>query len=541
MHRNQITKPLLQINNLGVKYQKHNLLDNVNFNINHQEIVSLIGNSGSGKSTIGLIISGLSPIEAEITGSLEFNFQQKIEKQTKKKEIFNILDKDSKDKARIINFDENKSTSSFFYKKYNYWQRKKGFINYLQHQKSLFSDLYSKKIAIIFQEPSSALNPLHKIGKQLLETIIINNPHFNKQQQKERAYQLLDFVELAEMKNRFEDYPHQLSGGQKQRLMIAIAIANNPELLIADEPTASLDEYNKIQILNLFKKLANNGTAILLISHQISDIAKINDRILIVEGGKINNSAESKLYHHYQEIIQDNKKNEQYVSNSNNNSILTVKNLQVNFANKAVGNQEMPIFNFTINQRENIAIIGRSGSGKTSLAMAMVNLLDFKGEIFFHQENLTINYNNRNNKLIRKKIAKSIQIVFQDPFSSLNPRFTSYEIIKNGLKIHYPKLSNSEINDKISNICKKLDLEDVSNKYPHQLSGGQKQRIAIARSLIIEPQILILDEASSALDFVSQQSLVKLLKDIQKQQEISYFIISHDNYLIKELGCRIIC
>jgi ABC-type microcin C transport system duplicated ATPase subunit YejF len=451
---------LLKINNLNISFVNRNQQENLvvkNFccELKPAKICALIGQSGSGKSIIAMTILRLLN-NAKISGEILFENQ-------------NLLQIDEKSLQKIR----------------------------------------GKKIGFIFQDPNTALNPLHKIGKQIEEAIKIHNPKISKNELKNHLHELMRKVELEALIPRINCYPHQLSGGQKQRVMIAIAIANNPQIIIADEPTTALDALVQNEILNLLKNLSKNlNIAILLISHNRQAVAKLADEI--IEIGEKNNNLE---------IIRsiENKGFE------GDDKILEVKNLSVKhkefFANKNL--------NFSLKTQQNLGIIGESGSGKSTLAKALVNLIKFSGEI-----NL---FGDKNWQKNSQELRRKIQIIFQDPYSSLNPRMKVCDIIAEGLIIH--KIASKNFENDVCEIMQKMKLDEILfNKFPHQLSGGQRQRVALARSLILNPEILILDEPTSALDFATQNDILNLLISIQKQQKISYIFISHDLEVIAKMS-----
>ena len=451
---------LLKINNLNISFINRNQQENLvvkNFccEIKPAKICALVGQSGSGKSIIALTILRLLN-SAKITGEILFENQ-------------NLLQLDEKSLQKIR----------------------------------------GKKIGFIFQDPNTALNPLHKIGKQIAEAIKIHNPKITKNELKNRLHDLMRKVELESLIPRLNSYPHQLSGGQKQRIMIAIAIANNPQIIIADEPTTALDAIVQNEILKLLKNLSKNlNIAILLISHNRKAVAKLADEIIEI-GDKLHNL----------ETSQEHEKHD----SKDSEKILEVKNLTVKhqefYANKNI--------NFSLNLNQNLGIIGESGSGKSTLAKALVNLTKFSGEInLFGYENWQ-----KNSRELRKKI----QIIFQDPYSSLNPRMKVCDIIAEGLIIH--KSTSKNFEKDVREIMQEMKLDEaLYDNFPHQLSGGQRQRVALARSLILKPEILILDEPTSALDFVTQNDILNLLISIQKQQKISYILISHDLEVIAKMS-----
>lgn len=452
---------LLKINNLNISFINRNQQENLvvkNFccELKPAKICALVGQSGSGKSIIALSILRLLN-NVKITGEILFENQ-------------NLLQIDEKSLQKIR----------------------------------------GKKIGFIFQDPNTALNPLHKIGKQIEEAIKIHHPKITKDELKKRLHNLMRDVELEALIPRLNNYPHQLSGGQKQRVMIAIAIANNPQIIIADEPTTALDSVVQNEILKLLKNLSKNlNIAILLISHNRQAVAKLADEIIEI-GERLNDNFEIKRDLEKHDFIGSKK-------------ILEIKNLTIKHQEfYAIKN-----LNFSLKTNHNLGIIGESGSGKSTLAKALVNLIKFDGQI-----NLFGDKNWQKNSV---ELRRKIQIIFQDPYSSLNPRMKVCDIIAEGLIIH--KIITKNFEKSVKEIMQKMNLDEVLyNNFPHQLSGGQRQRVALARSLILNPEILILDEPTSALDFATQNDILNLLISLQKNQKISYILISHDLEVIAKIA-----
>jgi len=492
---------LLEVKNLTLSFlQKNNknyqvIFENISFSLEENKISALIGDSGCGKSSLAFAIAGLVPSNANISG--EINFQEK----------------------KII-FNQNHHYQNFA-ERFSQYQQIKA--------------LRGNKIAIIFQDPSGALNPLHSVGSQIEESIIINNPNISKKELNLQIKSILTMVELESIESRLNDYPHQFSGGQKQRIMIAIAIANKPKLIIADEPTTALDPPTKQEILKLFQKITKEwGASIFLITHNLENVENYANKIFVLEDKKLIEPYKSKLYQNYLEY----KKQSTNFSNQFQDIklILKIENLIAKYQVEKVSPKQG--ISFDLYEQQNLAIIGKSGIGKTSLALAMLNLTESKGVVnFFNDKGEISNWHTA--KKSRQKtleLRKNLQIVFQDPFSSLSPRLKIFDIMAEGLEIHYPFDSKIIFKQKIIDIFNEVNLSlDLLEKYPHQLSGGQRQRVAIARSLIIEPKIIILDEPTSALDFTNQIIIIDLLKKIQQNHNITYILISHDIAIIKNL------
>jgi microcin C transport system ATP-binding protein len=458
---------MLSVQNLSISFQNTKVVDNISFNLSPKKITALVGQSGSGKSMTALAIAGLAP-KAKISGKIIFEGK-------------NLLEMSEKDLCKIR----------------------------------------GKEIGIIFQDPNTSLNPLHKVRKQIAEAIKIHNPKISKKDLQKRIDELLQMTELESVKSRLDHYPHQFSGGQKQRLMIAIALANNPKILIADEPTTALDVTIQNEVLKLLLRLKNEmNLAVLFITHNLSIVKKIADEVLEIKEGKLVSTTAKSSEKSFLAVKRDVQETE----------ILSIKNLFVIYDKKFYANRNI---NFSLKLGENLGIIGESGSGKSTLALALTNLIPSLGEINFFQSK---NWQKNNFEL-----RKSIQIIFQDPFSSLNPRMKVEDIILEGLLIHENRSAFAKASaDRLTTILNQLHLSsNLKNRYPHELSGGQRQRVAIARALILNPKILVLDEPTSALDFTTQNEILKLLEEIQTEQKISYILISHDLDVVSRIADRI--
>ncbi len=454
-------KALLSVRHLTVSFGKKQVVRNVSFNVEKGQTVALVGASGSGKTLTALSVLGLVD-GADIRGSIQFDGQELIG--AKPETMYQIR---------------------------------------------------GRKIALIFQEPMTALNPLHKIKKQIAEVMKI---HFGKASQK-RIFELMDLVGLTYDKKRLLDsYPHQLSGGQRQRALIAMALAGEPELLIADEPTTALDVALQKQVLDLLKNLQQKlGLSILFISHDKSVVSYMTDKVYEMKKGalypaKLNNRnflARPTTYNHKPPVLK-------------------VKGLSVRYGSFMA----LKPLNFKLFAGRTLAIVGMSGSGKTSLAMGLLRLIPAGGRVYFKGRDILSLSSKKFNHL-----RSQIQIVFQDPFSSLNPRMTVEQIIAEGLNVHYPKLSIAEKQKRVRNALSLVDLgSQLLNRYPHELSGGQRQRIAIARALILRPKILILDEPTSALDERNRCLVLDLLNRIQKRTKVAYLLITHDMNVMRQMA-----
>ncbi|MBQ7633335.1 MAG: ABC transporter ATP-binding protein [Alphaproteobacteria bacterium] len=478
----------------GRKNDKFQAVNDVNLKLEQGEILGIVGESGSGKSVTALSVLGLLPYpKAEYTTESSIIFENQ----------------------ELIGLDEKK-----------------------------FQQIRGNKIAFIFQEPMSSLNPLHKIGKQIAESLKLHQ-NLSRVEIKKRTVELLEAVKIPDPQNKMNAYPFELSGGQRQRVMIAMAIANNPQILIADEPTTALDVTIQEQIIDLLMELKKKiGMSIIFISHNLRLVHKIADKIAVMYKGKLieYGSADTVFttpQHSYTKklissnlLLKNNNKNK-------NDVILRAEDVAVSFPLKKnlwgrVVKELKAVDNvsFTLNKGETLGIVGESGSGKTTLALSVVNLVNHIGKIYIKNNNI---FNEVN------KFSKDLQIVFQDPYNSLNPRMNIAQIIGEGLAVRYPQLSITERLKKITEIINEVELSpDILSKYPHEFSGGQRQRIALARALILNPKIIILDEPTSALDVTVQAQVIGLLKNLQNKYDLSYIFISHDMHAVRAMAHQIL-
>ena len=490
-------KKVIEIKDLSVSFSQNNELvkavQKSNFFINEGECFSIVGESGSGKSVTAMSMMKLikESNNTLISGYIKFE-------------------------------DENLLT--------------------LSEQK--LSKIRGKGISMIFQEPMTSLNPLHTIKKQIGECL------FNLDKKEERIVELLREVGIENAEERLDHFPHQLSGGQRQRVMIAMAIANNPKLLIADEPTTALDVTIQKQILDLLDSLRKKfQMSLLLITHDLSIVKKISDRVCVMKNGQIVEQGETKnLFkkpkHPYTLKLINSNPNEKKFKSKSSKIILKTNNLNIRYQlnSNSFFNRKNKFFhavknlNLQLAKGTTLGIVGESGSGKSSLALAMLKLIKSEGDIFYKNYNIS-----KLNDTSFRSFRKNIQIIFQDPFASLSPRLTIERIIGEGLEVHKKGLKKNEVSNLILRIIEKVGLEkSMLNRYPHEFSGGQRQRIAIARALILEPEIIILDEPTSALDMTVQKQIVDLLLQLQKDLTLTYIFISHDLKIVKALSDQIV-
>lgn len=485
---------ILQIEDLNISIKGLNLVNNLSFSVGKGEIFAIVGESGSGKSLTAL-------------------------------SVLNLLDKNNGFEINgEVRFKDN---------------------DILNLKEAKLRKIRGKEIAMIFQDPMTSLNPLHTIYKQLREAILLHKK-LSEEKIKQKILSILSEVELDLLKDRLDAYPYELSGGQRQRLMIAMALINKPQILIADEPTTALDVTVQLEILKLIEKLKKSyGLTVILITHDLTIVQNIADKVLVLKKGDLQEHGDAKQVfskpsaEYTKQLLEAEPKGKPVELKNGNKKVLNVENLNIKYESKkgflnlqksyfeAVEALDLELFS-----GQTIGIVGESGSGKTSAAKAICKIIKASGETNFKGHRI-LNFPEWKFKPYRKKI----QIVFQDPYSSLNPRMTIEEIIKEGLIAHKIKYDESEID----NILISMHLPaKIKARYPHQLSGGERQRVGIARSLILQPDLLILDEPTSALDLLTQAEILNILKEQQEGRNLSYLFISHDLRVIKSISHYII-
>ncbi|OCG36508.1 microcin ABC transporter ATP-binding protein [Gilliamella sp. Imp1-6] len=487
-----MSSPLLSVQDLSVAFKRSThllsqVVSNISFDINEQETLALVGESGSGKSITALSILRLLRKEQVVYPTGDILFEGK-----------SLLHAPDKELRKVR----------------------------------------GNEISMIFQEPMVSLNPLHTVEKQLYEVLALHRG-MKRNQARGEILQYLDRVGIKEPKSKLSAYPHQLSGGERQRVMIAMAILTHPKLLIADEPTTALDVSVQAQIIQLLKELKKElNMSMLFISHNLGIVKKLADKVAVMQQGQIveyNNKQRIFLrpQHEYTQILLNSEpKGEPVPLPDSPGILLNVNHLNVEVITKKrlFSSQKKKIVNnigFAVHQGETVGIVGESGSGKSTTALAILRLIQSQGDIVFDShpiQNLT------GKKLL--PFRSRIQVVFQDPFSSLNPRLNVEQIISEGLMTH-KKLSKVQCEQAVIDIMQEVGLDpDMRYRYPTEFSGGQRQRIAIARALILQPELLILDEPTSSLDHTIQKQIINLLKSLQEKHQLSYLFISHDLTLV---------
>ena len=493
---------LISVEDLSVDFRAGesvtNAVRNVSFDIGKAETVALVGESGSGKTVTALSILRLLPYPAASHPSGRIRFDG---------------------------------------------------VDLLTLNPSALRDVRGNKISMIFQEPMTSLNPLHTIEQQVGEVLKIHRGMSDKQA-RTRVLDLLEKVGIDDPKGRLQSYPHQLSGGQRQRVMIAMALANEPDLLIADEPTTALDVTIQAQILDLLLKLkAEFNMAMLLITHDLGIVRKMADRVCVMNGGKIVERGETREIfaapqHAYtKHLIASEPKGSPPAANAKAKTILETKDLRVwfpirrGFLRQTVGHiKAVDGIDLAVKEGQTLGVVGEFGSGKTTLGLALLRLVSSKGPIVY----LGGRIDGFDSKRMRP-LRRHMQIVFQDPYGSLSPRLSVGQIIEEGLSIQNPGLTSAERDQRVTRALKEVGLDpSCRDRYPHEFSGGQRQRIAIARALVLEPKFLILDEPTSALDVSVQAQIVDLLRELQRRHKLAYLFISHDLKVVRALANSII-
>ncbi|MFU8926069.1 ABC transporter ATP-binding protein [Acinetobacter puyangensis] len=482
---------LLHVEQLKIQHEQHTLVHDLSFELHRGQTLAIVGESGSGKSISSLAILGLLPANLTVSGQIKLDHQD------------------------VCQFSQKQ------------WQHIRG-----------------QKIAMIFQEPMTALNPLHRVEKLIGESLLLQG--LSTQQVRQRVIALLSDVGIPDPEQKLKRYPHELSGGQRQRVMIAMALALDPEILIADEPTTALDVTLQEQVLQLLKTLQQQrNMAMILISHDLKLVGRFSDQVIVMQKGIVKEQGLTQaIFNNPQDAYTKNLLDHDFgeaLKVDSQHTVLQLTDLQVRYPIKTglfnrIKDYVVAVEPITLDlkQGESIGIVGESGSGKTSLALAIARLIDSDGQI--QLENLRLDQ--LSEKYLRP-YRHQFQIVFQDPFSSLNPRMNVEQIVGEGLEIQ--GVAKSEISLKVQEVLQRVDLPThFSSRYPHELSGGQRQRVALARALILRPKLIILDEATSALDRTTQRAMVKLLRTLQQEFQFSYLFISHDLSVVRALCQRIL-
>jgi len=497
-----VTSPLLSVQDLSVAFGRGErealAVDRVSFDIRKGETLALVGESGSGKSVTALSVMRLLPYPAawHPSGAVLFKGQ----------DLMRLREND----MRRVRGDD---------------------------------------ITIVFQEPMTSLNPLHTIEKQIGEILLLHGGLVGAKA-RARTIELLTQVGIPDPEGRLQSFPHQLSGGQRQRVMIAMALANEPELLIADEPTTALDVTVQAQILKLLKDLQSRlGMAVLFITHDLGVVRKVADRVCVMKQGKIvEQGAVEAVFsapkHPYtRELIAAEPKGDPAPLNPRGDVMIRTDDLKVWFPvkrgvlRKVVGHiKAVDGVTIEVRRGETLGIVGESGSGKTTLGLALLRLISSDGPIVFMGNELQgLKFKEM------RPFRRDMQIVFQDPYGSLSPRMSVADIIEEGLPIHQPQLSRAEREERVVRALVEVGLDPQTRfRYPHEFSGGQRQRIAVARAVVLEPTFVVLDEPTSALDMLIQAQIVDLLRDLQQRKHLTYLFISHDLKVVAALASKLI-
>lgn len=490
---------LLQIQDLSINFRTpsgtSHAVKKASFSVSAGETVALVGESGSGKSVTALSIMQLLPYPLASHGegsSIRFRGQE------------------------LIGAGEDAMRS-----------------------------LRGSKIGMIFQEPMTSLNPLHSIERQIGEVLIVHQG-MSKDAARTRILELLNLVGLPQLKDRLNAYPHQLSGGQRQRVMIAMALANNPDLLIADEPTTALDVTVQAQILELLQDLKNRlGMALLLITHDLSIVERMADSVCVMKDGvMVENEPSATLFnapkHEYTRMLLSARpRSTPPAINDSAKTVLKATDIRVHFPRKKnwAGKttewvRAVDGVSLSVKQGQTIGIVGESGSGKSTLGLALLRLIHSTGQIEFNGTDIS-----KFDRKSMRPLREDMQIVFQDPFGALSPRMSVGQIIGEGLEIHRREYSASQREDMVVAALRDVHLDpDTRHRYPHEFSGGQRQRIAIARAMVLQPKFVMLDEPTSALDVSVQAQIVDLLRELQDRHNLAYMFVSHDLRVVRAMA-----
>ena len=497
-----MTAPLLSVRDLSVAFEQGGkvttAVDHISFDIALGETVALVGESGSGKSVTALSVLKLLPYPPASHPSGQILFQGK---------------------------------------------------DLLAADEATLRSVRGNKVAMIFQEPMTSLNPLHTIEHQIAEVLKLHQG-MGDRQARARTLELLNEVGIREPEKRLDSYPHQLSGGQRQRVMIAMALANEPDLLIADEPTTALDVTVQAQILELLAGLkAKKGMSVLFITHDLGIVRKIADRVCVMTKGKIVESGPTQEIftnpqHDYtRHLLAAEPKGAPPASDPSAKSVMQGDDVKVwfpikrGFLRRTVDHvKAVDGIDVTVRAGQTLGVVGESGSGKTTLGLALARMISSEGRITFEGRDIgALSFADM------RPLRSDLQIVFQDPFGSLSPRMSVSEIIEEGLRVHEPRLGADERDKLVVDVLREVGLDpQTRHRYPHEFSGGQRQRIAIARAMVLKPRFVMLDEPTSALDMSVQAQVVDLLRNLQAKHDLAYLFISHDLKVVRALANDVI-
>lgn len=495
-------EPLLDVRDLSVAFRSAGretlAVDRISFSIKRGETVALVGESGSGKSVSALSIMQLLPYPTASHPSGEITF---------KGESLMGADQPTLRKVR------------------------------------------GNQISMIFQEPMTSLNPLHTIERQIGEILDVHKG-LSDTQARARTLELLHQVGIQQPERRLSAYPHQLSGGQRQRVMIAMSLANEPDLLIADEPTTAVDVTVQAQILKLLRQLSRDlGMALLLITHDLGIVRKMADRVCVMTGGHIVETGATKQIfdapeHDYtKHLLAAEPSGTPPKSDTSAATVVEANNLKVwfpirkGFLRKVVDHvKAVDDISVKVRAGQTLGIVGESGSGKTTLGLAIMRLIGSEGEISYQGNRIDTRSFGQ-----MRAIRNEMQVVFQDPYGSLSPRLSIGGVVEEGLLVHGSSMSFAQRREKVSQALYEVGIDPATqDRYPHEFSGGQRQRIAIARALVLEPKFVMLDEPTSALDMSVQAQIVDLLRSIQKRHNLAYLFISHDLKVVRALSNEVV-
>lgn len=503
-HASRQDAPIIDARNIAVNFKvEHGTVDavrGVSFQLYRGETIAIVGESGSGKSVTARTVMGLLSKRAVVSSAASVSYDGK-----------NILK--LPERARRA--------------------------------------MRGNRLAMIFQEPMSSLNPIYTIGSQIVEAIRVHN-RMSRKQAEARALELLKQVHIPDPEARLKQYPHQLSGGQRQRVMIAMALSNDPDVLIADEPTTALDVTVQAQILNLVRELQQaRGMAVVLITHDLTIVRKFSDYVYVMQHGEVreHNTTEeifTNPRHAYtKKLLNSEPQGHAHPLPSGSTILLEANDVRVSFMLRHGGLFKPQLreliavdsLGLTLRRHETLGIVGESGSGKTTFGQSLLRLNEPEsGRILFDNEPI-----HGKSRAQMRPLRSRMQVVFQDPFSSLNPRMTIGQIIEEGLVVN--GLGANKV-ERLERVCDALNASgmptNILSRFPHEFSGGQRQRIAIARAIALEPEFILLDEPTSALDLSVQSQIIALLRKLQDEKGLSYLFISHDLKVVRALCHRVI-